>query len=215
MSAPHQSPTPYSPPSAAARAGSLAIRVLWTVIPFGTLGLAAWVPALHIARRRRTTKAWGWLAANVAGTVGECVLVATVPANGHGSAGDAGTGAGFYCVAFFIAATVYAWRGCGPGLPKPVRRPVAYGGYGAAWSQTLPYPNPNPNPNPNPMAATAPAFYPVNAPGPGPLSAPVAAPAVPLVPAAAAHDMAAQDMAAEIQAELRELRGFLGGEEAR
>lgn len=178
MSAPQPPSTPYPPPSAAVRAGSFVARVLWTVIPVGSVGLLGWVPAVHIARRRRTPASWWWLAGMVAGTVGECVLVYLVPGDKHGSP-EAGAGA--FALSYLITATVYAWRGCGP---EPTRR-----------QPEAPYPNPYPHPGYG-GAAWPPATF-------------GSAPPTPY-PAAAAHDMAA-----EIQADLRELRGFLGGEDAR
>ena len=160
MKAP-QPPTPHPPPpSTAARAGSFVARVLWTVLPSATLGLAGWVPAVHIARERRTWEAWIWLAGLLAATVCEIVLVEVMP--------DGNVLAGFFLVAYLITATVYAWQGCGA---KPLMQsPTAYG----AW---------------------IPADYEHYR--------------------AAPYPAAATDMAAEIQADLRELRGFLGGGEAR
>ncbi|MEY9860016.1 hypothetical protein ABH935_005650 [Catenulispora sp. GAS73] len=187
MSAPQPPSAYYPPPSAAVRAGSFVARVLWTVIPVVSVGLLGWVPAVHVARRRRTPASWWWLAGMVAGMVGECVLVYLVPGDKHG---NAEAGAGAFALSYLITATVYAWRGCGPGPAR--RRPEA-----------APYPNPYPHPGYG-SAAWPPAAF-----GSAP-STPYPAPVVPAVPAAAAHAMAA-----EIQADLRELRGFLGGEDAR
>jgi hypothetical protein len=187
MSAPLPPPS-GPPPSTVARAGSLVARILWTMIPFGTLGLCGWAPAVHIARRRRTAESWWWLAALVAGTIGEIVLVSVVP-QGHGSGQF---DAGLYVVSYLITASVYAWRGCGPERTVP---PHLSAGYGAAWMAGQ-YGSATPA---SPTTFVAPAT---------PFSF---APATPPMPPAAS----ASDMAAEIQAELRELRGFLGGEDAR
>lgn len=160
MKAP-QPPAPHPQPSAVARAGNFVARVLWTVLPSATLGLAGWVPAVHIARRRRTRAAWIWLAGLVAAAVGEIVLLEMTP--------DGNLFAGFFAVAYLITATVYAWHGCGVEPPAP--SPAGYG----PWTPAS-YEHYNA------------ALYPAPA---------------------------ATDMAAEIQADLRELRGLLGGGEAR
>jgi hypothetical protein len=205
MSAPLPPPTPYPPPSAVVRARNLVTRILWTALPIGTLGLCGWVPALHIARRRRTPASWWWLAALAAATVGECVLVWLVPSQEHGSKE---TAAGTFTVTYLITATVYAWRGNGADLP--VLRPAPYPGYGAwmpvGYGSAPPAPQAS-MPQPYPAAPGTPA-------GSAVFAAPTApaAPAAPIPPSSAA---AASDMAAEVQAELRELRGFLGGEDAR
>lgn len=196
MSAPLP-PTPYPPPSAAVRVRSYVMRLLWTLIPFGTVGLCGWVPALHIARRRRTPASWWWLTGLVAGMVAEVTVVELIPKNTNflGSlTGDT------VVIGYLITATVYAWRGCGPGLPalRPVSPP---------WSGPVPgYPAapgyPSTLVGPTAPATPSAAFPPIQ---PMPPVSPVSP-----VPAAAASDMAA-----EVQAELRELRGFLGGEDAR
>lgn len=187
MSAPLP-PTPYPPPSATARAWSFVARVLWTAIPPGTLGLCGWVPAVHAARRRRDPWGWWWLAGLVAAAVAEIVLVSVTPAKGKG---PTETLAGAFAVTYIIVASIYAWRWCGPDNPGPRWQPGPHAGYGGEWM---------------PAGYESPPRTPYTVP-----TQPYSARAnVPPVPAAAANDMAA-----EIQAELRELRGFLGGEDAR
>jgi hypothetical protein len=93
MSAPQ--PTSYPQPSAYASAvewtQAFVARVLWTALPFGSLGLLGWVQALRVARRR-TPKAWWWLA-GLAGAAGvECVLLVVVPSNTKGDSGAAAGG---------------------------------------------------------------------------------------------------------------------------
>ena len=187
MSAPLP-PTPYPPPSAVVRVRSFVTRVLWTAIPFGSLGMCGWVPAVHAARRRRSPLGWWWLAGLSASAVLEIVLVSVSPGKGNG---PAETSAGAFAVTHIITASIYAWRWCGPDDPGPQWQPGPYAGYGGGWM---------------------PAGYESQPPTPYTLpTQPYSPPSVvPPVPAAAANDMAA-----EIQAELRELRGFLGGGDAR
>lgn len=222
MSVPLPPSAPFSPRSRGARTRETAARILWAAIPFWTVGLAGWAPAVHIARRRRTRAAWWWVAALAASTVAEVVVVELIPKN----AGIAESFIGDVVVlGYLITATVYAWRGCGPDLP-PLRSPQA-----AAHLYPYPYPHPGygdavwqPEPfgSEHSMSFPAPTLpypgAPVGAgipvrpapPTPAVSHAIPPTPAVSPVPAAAAHDMAAHDMAAEIQADLRELRGFLG-----
>lgn len=191
MSAPLPPPTPYPPPSAAVRARSLVTRVLWTAIPFASFGLLAWVPAVHVARRRRTPQAWGWLLGLAVSAVSEIVLVETMPPRLKGLAGG-------FAIAYIITASVYAWRKCGAEHPGTQAGP--YPGYHAGWMPAGYEAGP---PTPYPTYTQPYSVFPAAIPVPAPATAPA--------PASAA----ANDMAAEIQAELRELRGFLGGEDAR
>jgi hypothetical protein len=189
---PQQPPlSPYPPQSAVVRAQTFASRFLWTTIPVLTVGLLGWVPALHVARSRRTPKGWWWFVGLLAGAVGECVLVGTVPSTSHG---NAETFSGTFCLGYIITATVYAWKGCG----APPRVPGSAGYATTMWMATTldgtPYPPPYP------------VSFPVAPPVP-PVPAPTAA--------AASTPVSAADMAAEVQADLRELRGFLGGGDAR
>jgi len=191
MSAPQPSSASFPPPSRGRRTRELTARILWAAIPFWTVGIAGWAPAVHIARRRRTRAAWWWVAALAASTVAEFVAVELIPRNadfGESFIGDT------VVLGYLITATVYAWRGCGPDLPvlRPVPQPQPWHG---AVPTTAP-PPPPPPPPPSPTALTTP-------------TTPTAIPAVPT------GSSAAHDMAAEIQADLRELRGFLGGEDAR
>ncbi|WP_370370573.1 hypothetical protein [Catenulispora sp. GP43] len=169
-------------------------RVLWTAIPFWTVGICGWVPAVHIARRRRTARAWWWVAAFVGAMVAEFVVVELIPKNANtweSLIGDT------VVLGYLITATVHAWKGCGPGLPalRPAAEQPWYG------QSPLPAATPVPPTHLYPATFVAPGFAP---------TATSAAPVVPPVTAAAAHDMAA-----EVQAELRELRGLLGGGDAR
>jgi len=193
MSAPLPPSAPFPPPSPGTRARGLAARILWAAVPFWTVGIAGWAPAVHIARRRRTREAWWWVAALAASTVAEFVVVELIPKKANVEESFIGD---TVVLGYLITATVYAWRGCGPDLPA--LRPVP----------------------PQPWYGAAPTVAPMPFPGPAPLSAPAPTPtaaptATAAILAAPAGSGAAQDLAAEIQADLRELRGFLGGEDAR
>jgi hypothetical protein len=205
MSPPQPPLSPYPPQSAGVRARTFASRFLWTTIPLLSGGLLGWVPALHVARRRRTPKAWWWFAGLLQGTVVECVLVVMQPTNSTTGHGDTGNFAGAFSLASIITATAYSWISCKalPPLPDP------YAGYAnTMWMPTKPEGTPYPAPSPT-------VTVPPGTPGPSFPSAPPVAP-VPAPPAPApAAATAASEMAAEVQAELRELRGFLGGEDAR
>ena len=193
MSAPQPPPTPYPPPSAAVRARLFVTRTLWTAIPVATLGFLGWVPAVHIARRRRTRSAWIWLAGLVAALVCEIVMLEVLPTRVQAITGG-------FTLTCIITATVYAWQGCGDDYPVARRPP--YPVYGAGW-MPIGYESAPPTPYPAPTQ---------------PYSAAMAVPATPaqtIPPVPPVPPAAANDMAAEIQAELRELRGFLGGEDAR
>ena len=181
----HQPPSAsFPPPSRSRRTRELTARILWAAIPFWTVGIAGWAPAVHIARRRRTRAAWWWVAALAASTVAEFAAVELIPR--HADVGESFIG-DTVVLGYLITATVYAWRGCGPDLPalRPVPQPQPQPWHGAV-----------PTTPPPPTTPTTP-------------TTPTAIPAVP------ARSSAAHDMAAEIQADLRELRGFLGGEDAR
>jgi hypothetical protein len=189
------------------RITALVVRILWTMLPFGSLGLFGWAPALSIARRRRTRAAYWWLGALSGSAVLEVVLLVVVPSK---NAGAAGTAAGTFVVAFIGTASVYAWRGKGdPPLP---RRPHVYG-----YPLTYQYPVAVPATAmlPSPFDQTpAPAPRPAPTPAPTPTRLFPAAPTLPPVPPPVPSTAPASDLAAEVQADLRELRGLLGGGDA-
>lgn len=231
MSAPQ--PTSYPQPSAYASAVEwtrvFVVRVLWTALPFGSLGLLGWVQALRVARRRRTPKTWWWLAGLAGAAVVECVLLVVVPSN---TKDDSGAAAGGFVVTYIITASVYNWLNS-----KDMRRVrVRVGPYPVAPTAWMPSPFDG-----TPVMPVMPVMV---VPVAGAASTPVAGVAVPGQvampgqPVARAQESAApesaapvsqaqrqpqlkeqgrgeSDMAAEVQAELRELRGLLGGGDAR
>ncbi|MEZ0106670.1 hypothetical protein ABH920_000651 [Catenulispora sp. EB89] len=201
MSAPLPPSAPFPPPSRGTRTRGLAARILWAAVPFWTVGIAGWAPAVHIARRRRTREAWWWVAALAASTVAEFVVVELIPKKANVEESFIGD---TVVLGYLITATVYAWRGCGADLPalRPVSPPVPP----QPWYGAAPTIAPMPFPAPAPMSAPAPTPAPAATVAPTPTAAILAAPT---------GSGAAQDMAAEIQADLRELRGLLGGEDAR
>ena len=218
MSAPQ--PTPYPQPSAYAnvveRTQAFVVRVLWTALPFGSLGLLGWVQALRVARRRRTPKAWWWLAGLAGATVVECLLVTLVPSKTEDGSGAA---AGGFVVTYIITASVYNWQQSS-GMPRLGARPGPYPLTATAWMPS-PFEGGTPvvpvmmvpvSPTPQPMAPMQVM----------PGQQPAAQPQEPLQPVAQTPvaqtpvpQTQAPDMAAEVQAELRELRGLLGGGDAR
>jgi hypothetical protein len=178
---PPQPPSSRPWQSAGTRAQTFVSRFLWTTIPFLTVGILGWVPALHVARQRRTARAWWWFWGLLAATAGEFLLVELVPAKGSAW----GTFAGAFCLVYIITATVYAWKSC-VALPPLSGPPPQYPDYpNTVWISS----GAAPIPAPTIQAST-------------------------VSPSAAGYS-AASDMAAEVQAELRELRGLLGGEDAR
>jgi len=187
---------------------------LWTTVPTISLGLFAWAPAVHIARQRRTSDAWWWLATFVASTITEVVLVEVVPTDAGGVEGAL---PGVFLLAYLITASVYAWRGCGPRPAAPSMYPAAYVD---AWHQPTHPGSAQPMPTPMPTHAAMHAPAPMPTPAPGYMPAPAPMPTAPPTMAASGAwpgttPPADDNMAAEVQAELRELRGFLGGEDVR
>lgn len=165
-------------------------RVLWTLVPLGSLGLLGWVPPLRIAFRKKTPAAWLWFAGFAAAFVVIMVLAGTV----HGSAeDDTPDWIGDVEVFNMIITALYTAIASKALTPKPKAalfppQPLDFPGYGYGH---------------RPVPAPAPGYgyggYPA-APAAYPPASPVAGP-VPAGPNA---------MAAEVQAELRQLRDLLG-----
>ncbi|TDC03950.1 hypothetical protein E1265_36230, partial [Streptomyces sp. 8K308] len=141
----------YGPPSAmpvpprrpaGPGAKAIAVRVAFATVPALTLGLLAWVPSLRFAVIRRRGLDWAVFGLFCALTVAEIILVANTPDEMDD---NYSTFVGFYCFAYFIAATIHAVQadrfprpakpaGYPPAPPPPA--PYAAGAYG--------YPQPAP-----------------------------------------------------------------------
>lgn len=163
-------------------------RVLWTLVPIGSLGLLGWVPPLRIALRRKTPAAWLWLAGSAAGAALVIVLTSTVRQPGLKDTPPTWVGA--IELVNIISTAVYTGMAGKVLTPKPgpTRLPPltrdAYG-YGRYPGQPAAYLSPPPI-----------------------VAPPVVTPPVVVPPVVPSN--AVDAAAAEVQAELRELRDFLG-----
>lgn len=177
-------------------------RVLWTLVPIGSLGLLGWVPPLRIAFRRNTPAAWLWLAGSVVGIVLICVLVTTVRSAPNLKDSPPGW-VGVIEIIYIISTAVYTGIATKVLTPKPRLMPPPVQvreSYDRGYDRGYGYGR-----YPGQPAAHLP---------PPPVDVlPVDVPTV-IVPSAVAPRVVAPNAvdaaAAEVRAELRELRDFLG-----
>ncbi len=179
-------------------------RVLWTLVPIGSLGLLGWVPPLRIAFRRKNATAWLWFAGSAAAFVLVIVLTSTVRVSDVDNTPP--TWVGLVEILNIIFTALYTAVASKALTPKPKPAPVppaawdvpgrGYGyGYGYGYA---------PAPAPAPAAGYGYGGYP---------APPQAYPTAP--PVAEPSSARPNDVAAEVQAELRELRDLLGESAAR
>lgn len=184
-------------------------RVLWTLVPVGSLGLLGWVPPLRIAFRRKTLAGWLWFAASAASFVLVIVLTSTL----HTSAVDdtPPTWVGGVEILNIIFTALYTAVASKALTPKPNTAQVApqaweRAGYGYSYGPPIPAAPAQP-------AQAAPDYgygrYPAAA-AAYPSAAPADAPTTVTPPTVTPPTVAPNAMAAEVQAELRELRDLLG-----
>lgn len=196
-------------------------RVLWTLVPIGSLGLLGWVPPLRIAFRRKTPAAWLWFAGSAVGIVLVAVLATTVR-EAPNLKDTPPAWVGGIEILYIIGAAVYtgiATKALTPKSrptlpPTQVQEPYAYA-YG--WYPEQPAAYLPPPPAAAPPSATWPIVAPPGATSPviAPhiMTPPVVAVSPSAVPPSAASPIVAPNAvdaaAAEVQAELRELRDLL------
>ena len=173
-------------------------RVLWTLVPIGSLGLLGWVPPLRIAFRTKSAAGWLWFAGSAAAFVLVIVLTSTVRVSDVDDTPPSWVGVVEILNIIFTALyTALASKVLTP-KPKPAPAPAA------AWDL------------PGRGYGYVPAPVPAPAPGYGYGGYPAPQQAYPPAPPAAEPSAARpNEVAAEVQAELRELRDLLGESAAR
>lgn len=176
-------------------------RVLWTLVPIGSLGLLGWVPPLRIAIRRKTPAAWLWFAGSAGAAVLIIVLVSTVRTS---AIDDTPPGwVGWIELLNIIFTAIYTGIATKALTPKPRPMPFspqAQDGYGNGYGYGYGY-----NSGYGPQAGRPEDYRPTM-----PVAVPPVMPQQPVMPQPVVAPSAAQAAAAEVQAELRELRDLLG-----
>ncbi|MBS2536904.1 hypothetical protein KGQ20_29485 [Catenulispora sp. NF23] len=186
------------------QAAALIIRVLWALVPIVSVGTAAWVPSMVFALRRpRKRRAKIWFAVFLTGVAGFITLLIVVPGDRKSSGGGAQLFAGTYTVVYILGASVHAFIASKD--PRPLRERSGAGSAMQGYSPTPWQPTPwQPTFLQHPQYGQLPQFAPQMHDGQQP---PVGYSPPPAWPAPTRPPL--DDTAAEVQAELRELRKML------
>ncbi|MFR9724781.1 hypothetical protein ACL02R_15675 [Streptomyces sp. MS19] len=141
-------PTAPPPPGRDVRAEAL--RWIFAAVPLLSLGLLAWVPFIHLASRRGRRSDWRYAALYGALSVGEVILLVTIP---DGDDGNAGVFGGAYVIALILGACCHAavtghLPRHTPHAPQQTPLPGPYGTH-----------HPAPPPTPTPATPTYPRMH--------------------------------------------------------